>query len=222
MPMFSKILNSTDYTIGSTWSFMQYTFGACRCATVCRCLGYFIVLLWFVTFWWRQCLSWRMRTLTSGHQFAFFRVPPLHAPVLKPDFNLQYCINSTEGCEPKIQHKMKQISDLITWPRFTLTLPTWESLRPSLSASLRRSGLLIYLWPWKERSRPFRCTSENTARRSIPRRGRLRPPLPLRKPNVVPGNRGLPTARHQYIYVHIIVSFFLYLYIIAFTMRDLR
>lgn len=49
--------------------------------------------------------------------------------------------------------------------------PTWESLRPSFAASFFLSGLLMYFCFWNIFSRAFRCTSEKTARRSIPLRG---------------------------------------------------
>lgn len=48
---------------------------------------------------------------------------------------------------------------------------TWESFKPSLAASFLRSGLLMYFCFWNIFSRALRCTSENTARRSMPRRG---------------------------------------------------
>lgn len=48
---------------------------------------------------------------------------------------------------------------------------TCESLRPSLAASFFLSGLLMYFCFWNIFSSALRCTSEKTARRSIPRRG---------------------------------------------------
>lgn len=48
---------------------------------------------------------------------------------------------------------------------------TCESFRPSLAASFLRSGLLMYFCFWNIFSSALRCTSENTARRSMPRRG---------------------------------------------------
>lgn len=48
---------------------------------------------------------------------------------------------------------------------------TWESFKPSLAASFLRSGLLMYFCFWNILSSALRCTSENTARRSMPRRG---------------------------------------------------
>lgn len=48
---------------------------------------------------------------------------------------------------------------------------TCESFKPSLAASFFRSGLLMYFCFWNVFSRALRCTSENTALRSMPRRG---------------------------------------------------
>lgn len=45
---------------------------------------------------------------------------------------------------------------------------TWESLSPSFVASFFLSGLLMYFCFWNIFSNAFRCTSEKTARRSIP------------------------------------------------------
>lgn len=45
---------------------------------------------------------------------------------------------------------------------------TWESLRPSFVASFFLSGLLMYFCFWNIFSNALRCTSEKTARRSIP------------------------------------------------------
>lgn len=86
---------------------------------------------------------------------------------------------------------------------------TCESLRPSLSASFFRSGLLIYFCIWNRFSSPFRCESvwmeiilatkwepapnfwqlpENTALRIIPRRGLPRVECAQGKP--CPGGNG--------------------------------
>lgn len=45
---------------------------------------------------------------------------------------------------------------------------TWESLRPSFAANFFLSGLLMYFCFWNIFSNALRCTSEKTARRSIP------------------------------------------------------
>lgn len=51
------------------------------------------------------------------------------------------------------------------------TALTCESFKPNLAASFLRSGLLMYFCFWNIFSSALRCTSENTARRSMPRRG---------------------------------------------------
>lgn len=45
---------------------------------------------------------------------------------------------------------------------------TCESFSPSFDASFFLSGLLMYFCFWNIFSKALRCTSENTARRSIP------------------------------------------------------
>lgn len=76
---------------------------------------------------------------------------------------------------------------------------TWESLRPSFSASFLRSGLLMYFCIWNLFSRPRLWRSENTALLIIPRRGfprafvahgNTRPVLAKspRPPWIAPGN----------------------------------
>lgn len=81
---------------------------------------------------------------------------------------------------------------------FTFFL-TWESLRPSFSASFLRSGLLMYFCIWNLFSRPRLWRSEKTALLIIPRRGfprafvahgNTRPVLAKspRPPWIAPGN----------------------------------
>lgn len=78
---------------------------------------------------------------------------------------------------------------------------TWESLRPSFSASFFLSGLLIYFWSWKRRSRPLLWVSLKTARLIIPRRGFPRapahgnPPPPTAAPHPPPPPPTPPTAK---------------------------
>lgn len=61
---------------------------------------------------------------------------------------------------------------------------TWESFNASFEASFFLSGLLIYFCFWNIFSSALRWTSENTARRSIPRLGF---PLAARGQENVPG-----------------------------------
>lgn len=56
-------------------------------------------------------------------------------------------------------------------PPHPVSLFTCESLRPSLAANFFLSGLLMYFCFWNIFSSALRCTSEKTARRSMPRRG---------------------------------------------------
>ena len=48
---------------------------------------------------------------------------------------------------------------------------TCESFSPNFSANFFLSGLEIYFCIWNRFSSPLRWKSENTARRSMPRRG---------------------------------------------------
>lgn len=81
----------------------------------------------------------------------------------------------------------------------TLYLLTWESFRPSFSASFLRSGLLMYFCIWNLFSRPRLWRSEKTALLIIPRRGFPRAfvahgntkPVPVKSPSppwIAPGN----------------------------------
>lgn len=105
---------------------------------------------------------------TRGEELSFFGVPPLHSSVLEPDLHL------------RVQEETQKQLNSVTWgtgKAFGCTSRkghgglTCESLRPSLAASFFLSGLLMYFCFWNIFSSALRCTSEKTARRSMPRRG---------------------------------------------------
>lgn len=69
---------------------------------------------------------------------------------------------------------------------------TWESLRPSFSASFLRSGLLMYFCIWNLFSRPRLWRSEKTALLIIPLRGFPRAFVAQGKTNPVPAKSPRP------------------------------
>lgn len=105
---------------------------------------------------------------TRGEELSFFGVPPLHSSVLEPDLHLRVEEETQKQLNSVTRGAGKAFSPISRKGHGGLTC---ESLRPSLAASFFLSGLLMYFCFWNIFSSALRCTSEKTARRSMPRRG---------------------------------------------------